>query len=286
MAIEATAPAKVNLALHVTGRRSDGHHLLDSIVVFADIGDGLRFEPAPDMALTVSGPFAAGVPTDGANLILRAAALLAKAGQGARITLEKRLPHGGGIGGGSSDAAAALKALARLWDASVPEVAAVLTLGADVPVCLCAPKPQRMQGIGEDLTPLPPLPEAHLVLVSPGIPLPTGQVFASFAAGMGTESSGLTPMPEAPDFDSFAAWLGQQRNDLEAPAVGLAPAISDALEALRAMPECRLARMSGSGSTVFGLFEARASADLAAARLSSARPSWWVRAARVLTPSD
>lgn len=282
MAIEVTAPAKVNLALHVTGRRPDGYHLLDSLVVFADAGDRLRFEAAPDLTLEVTGPFAAGVPTDGANLVLRAAGLMA--GKGARIRLEKQLPHGGGIGGGSSDAAATLRVLSRLWDAPLPDAAAVLSLGADVPVCLMAPAPKRMRGIGEDLTPVPALPEAHLVLVSPGIPVPTREVFARLAAGAGTDNPGLSPLPAAADFDGFADWLAAQRNDLEAPAIAIAPEVAEVLAVLRKAAGCALARMSGSGSTVFGLFRDARAAAAAAARIAADAPLWWVRAARVLSP--
>ncbi|MEZ5867278.1 MAG: 4-(cytidine 5'-diphospho)-2-C-methyl-D-erythritol kinase [Defluviimonas denitrificans] len=286
MAIEVTAPAKVNLALHVTGRRADGYHLLDSIVAFADVGDRLRFDVAEDLSLSVTGPFAVGVPTDGANLILKAAALMKRDGQGARIALEKHLPHGGGIGGGSSDAAATLRALARLWQVPLPDPSQVLALGADLPVCLAAPAPQRMRGIGEDLAPLLPLPELHLTLVNPGVAVPTGQVFARLAEGSGTDNPGLAPPPPAPDFDSFTGWLAAQRNDLEAPAAIIAPVIAEALAALRAVPDCRLARMSGSGSTVFGLFDSAQGAERAAAHLAAARPGWWVRATRLLAPAD
>lgn len=283
MAIEAFAPAKVNLALHVTGRRADGYHLLDSLVVFAAHGDRLRFEPAPKLSLAVAGPFASGVPVDGANLVLKAAALMA--GQGARITLDKQLPHGGGIGGGSSDAAAALGALSRLWSVPLPDATAVLALGADVPVCLMAPAPQRMRGIGEELTPVPALPEAHLVLVNPGVPVPTREVFARLAAGQGTENSGLSPMPEAMDFGVFAGWLALQRNDLEAPAIAVAPVIAEALAALSKVPGVALTRMSGSGSTVFGLFADAGTAAEAAARIAADTPRWWVRAAPILRPA-
>jgi 4-diphosphocytidyl-2-C-methyl-D-erythritol kinase len=286
MAIEVFAPAKVNLALHVTGRRADGYHLLDSLVVFADVGDRLRIEPAPELSLTVSGPFASGVPTDGANLVLRAALLMARPGQGARIALEKNLPHGGGIGGGSADAAATLRGLSGLWGAALPGAEAILGLGADVPACLAAPAPQRMRGIGEDLTPLSGLPEVHLVLVNPGVPVPTGAVFARLAAGAGADNPNLTPWPGVPDFDGFAAWLGQQRNDLEAPARDVAPVIDEALAALRGAPDCRLARMSGSGSTVFGLFANAETAAIAAAGLAGTHPGWWVRGARVLKALD
>lgn len=284
MAIEVVAPAKVNLALHVTGKRSDGYHVLDSLVVFADVGDRLTVATAPDLVLTVSGPFAAGIPADGSNLVLKAAGLMAQTGQGARIALDKHLPHGGGLGGGSSDAAAVILALRRLWSAPGPDAAAILALGADVPVCLRAPAPQRMRGIGEDLTPLAPLPDAYLVLVNPGVAVPTGAVFARFGAEAG--HPGLTPLPDAPDFDAFVTWLGQQRNDLEAPAIAIAPLIGEALAALRAAPGCRLARMSGSGSTVFGLFATKGAATAAAAGLSAAQPGWWVRAARVLRAAD
>ncbi len=286
MAIEVTAPAKVNLALHVTGRRADGYHLLDSIVAFADVGDRLRFDVAEDMSLSVTGPFAAGVPTDGANLILKAAALMKRDGQGARIALEKHLPHGGGIGGGSSDAAATLRALSRLWQVPLPDPSQVLALGADVPVCLAAPAPQRMRGIGEDLAPLPPLPEIYLTLVNPGVPVPTGQVFARLAEVCGADNPALAPPPPASDFDAFTGWLAAQRNDLEAPAAMVAPVIAEALAALRAAPDCRLARMSGSGSTVFGLFATAQRAERAAAVLAAARPGWWVRTTRLMAPAD
>ncbi|HQU68820.1 MAG TPA: 4-(cytidine 5'-diphospho)-2-C-methyl-D-erythritol kinase [Albidovulum sp.] len=280
MAIEVIAPAKVNLALHVTGRRPDGYHLLDSLVVFADLGDRLRIEAAQTLSLAVTGPFAAGVPTDGTNLVLKAAVLMA--GKGARITLDKQLPHGGGIGGGSSDAAATLRALSRLWDAPLPGATAVLSLGADVPVCLMAPAPQRMRGIGEDLTPVPALPAAYLVLVNPGVPVPTREVFARLAAGAGTDNHGLSPLTEAPDFDAFADWLHAQRNDLEAPAIATAPVITKVLAAVRKTEGCALARMSGSGSTVFGLFRDGDAAAKAAARIGAEAPGWWARAARIL----
>ena len=280
MAIEVTAPAKVNLALHVTGRRSDGYHLLDSLVVFADIGDRLRFESAPDLSMAVTGSFAAGVPTDGTNLVLKAAALMGV--KGARISLEKQLPHGGGIGGGSSDAAATLQALSRLWGVPLPDAGAALKLGADVPVCLKAPAPQRMRGIGEDLTPVTALPKAHLLLVNPGVPVPTGEVFARLAAGRGTDNPGLSPLPEATDFDGFANWLAAQRNDLEAPAIAIAPVIAEALAFVRKAEGCALARMSGSGSTVFGLFRDGDAAAQAAARIAAEVSGWWVRAARIL----
>lgn len=284
MAIEAFAPAKVNLALHVTGRRADGYHLLDSLVVFADVGDRLTLADASDLSLTVTGPFAPGVPVDGSNLVLKSAALIA-AGRGARIVLEKHLPHGGGIGGGSSDAAAALKALARIWGVPLPKANDVLRLGADVPVCLGAPAPHRIQGIGELLAPAPALPDAHLVLVNPGVAVPTAEVFGRLAAGAGAGNPGLAAFPGVLDFERFAGWLAAQRNDLEVPARAIAPAIETAASALRTQPDCRLARMTGSGSTVFGLFATAGQARAAATRIAVAEPRWWVRAATMLKPS-
>ncbi|MBM3515122.1 MAG: 4-(cytidine 5'-diphospho)-2-C-methyl-D-erythritol kinase, partial [Alphaproteobacteria bacterium] len=165
------APAKINLTLHVTGRRADGYHLLDSLVAFADIGDRISIAPAPDLRLHVTGPFAAGLPTDAGNLVLRAAQVLRGARTiGADVTLEKNLPVASGIGGGSSDAATTVLALSRLWN--VPLDLAVATLGADIPVCLRR-KPTRMAGIGEILTDVSPLPKCGIALVNPGVPLAT-----------------------------------------------------------------------------------------------------------------
>lgn len=265
------APAKVNLTLHVTGRRDDGYHLLDSLVVFAGAGD--RVTVAPGDGLTLTGPMAAQVPAGSDNLVMRAAALMG----GAAVVLEKRLPVASGVGGGSSDAAAVLRALARMGRAR-PDPAHVLALGADLPVCLRAPGPQRMEGIGETLTPLPALPDCHLVLVNPGVPVPTGAVFSGLAR------RDNAPMPAAipafADAAAFGEFLHRCRNDLEAPARAVAPAIGDVLTALAATPGCLLARMSGSGATCFGLF-ARADQAKSAARALT-RPGWWVQAAQVL----
>lgn len=258
------APAKVNLTLHVTGQREDGYHLLDSLVVFADLGDRLWFAAADSLSLAVSGPFAAGVPADAGNLIWQAAEL---AGVTAAITVEKNLPHGGGIGGGSSDAAALLRHYGASVDAS--------RLGADVPVCLM-PHAQRMRGTGELLETLDDLPALNAVLVNPMVHVPTPSVFKRL------EEKRNAPMPEAmPPFADAAElidWLATQRNDLQTPAISLAPQIGAALAALQAQPETRLARMSGSGSTCFGLFETMQSAEDAAARIARSHPDWWVRA--------
>lgn len=281
-AVEGFAPAKVNLALHVTGRRDDGYHLLDSLVVFADVGDRLTAMPDAALSLAVTGPRAAGVPTDAGNLVLRAAALLG-AGRGARIVLEKHLPAAAGIGGGSSDAAAALRMLAQLWGLPLPDATAVLALGADVPVCLQA-RPARMRGIGEALGPLPPLPPLWLVLVNPGVPVPTGPVFAALAS---RDNAPLPPvLPSFGDAAALAAWLRTCRNDLEQPACTLVPVVGQVLSALAAQRGCLLARMSGSGATCFGLFAAAPEAAKAAAALRIAAPGWWVANAGLAFPQD
>ncbi|MDF0601031.1 4-(cytidine 5'-diphospho)-2-C-methyl-D-erythritol kinase [Psychromarinibacter sp. C21-152] len=268
---EAFAPAKINLTLHVTGQRPDGYHLLDSLVVFAGIGDRIAVAPADDLTLTVTGPMAAGVPTDGSNLVLRAARAMGVTG--AAITLEKHLPAAAGIGGGSSDAAATLRALAGMTGREVPPDRG-LSLGADVPVCLAA-RSCRMRGVGEGLEPVPDLPPLAAVLVNPGCAVSTPAVFRALAA------RDNPPMPDPlPSFDSprtLAGWLADQRNDLEAPALAAAPPVAEALAALRAQSPL-LARMSGSGATCFSLHESSASAEACARAVSAAHPDWWVRA--------
>lgn len=271
-----SAPAKVNLALHVTGQRTDGYHLLDSLVVFAAIGDRLAVELSDELALSISGDLATGVPPGPENLVLRAAAILAP-GQGARIMLEKALPHAAGLGGGSADAAAALRALSRLWGVPLPPLDEILTLGADVPVCLTG-APQRMAGIGEVLSDVPSLPPLYAVLVNPRVTVPTGAVFE----GLSRKENPAMGAPDWVDFRSFIDWLSRQRNDLEASAIAVAPAIETALGALQ-REDTPLARMSGSGATCFGLFETARAAEFAAASISAAHPDWWVKATPLLT---
>ena len=265
------APAKVNLALHVTGRRADGYHLLDSLVVFAPVGDVVTVEEAPALSLEVTGPFAADVPAGEDNLVLRAARLLG-GGRGARIALDKHLPVAAGIGGGSADAAAAIRALARLWRLPLPEAAALVGLGADVPVCL-AGQPVRMRGVGERLDPLPVPVPLHLLLVNPRVAVSTPGVFAR----LDTRANPPLPDPPAfPDPASVARYAALCRNDLEAPAMALAPEIGEVLDMLRATPGCLLARMSGSGATCFGLYAEAGTRDAARGRLEAERPGWWV----------
>ncbi|EKE44127.1 4-diphosphocytidyl-2C-methyl-D-erythritol kinase [Oceaniovalibus guishaninsula JLT2003] len=272
MTAEAEAPAKINLCLHVTGRRADGYHLLDSLVVFAGIGDTVRAEPADDWSLTVAGPMTGGVPSGDDNLVMRAAR--ATGGPAAALTLTKRLPVASGIGGGSADAAATLRALAAMDGRAVPDAGA---LGADVPVCL-AGRPARMRGIGERLDAVPPLPQAHLVLVNPGVALSTPAVFAALQGAAGSPLPRMRPWTNARD---LADWLAGCRNDLQPAAMRLASAVGDTLAELTAQ-DCLLARMSGSGATCFGLYATQADAARAAGRIGARQPRWWVAAAPVL----
>lgn len=266
------APAKINLFLHVVGRRGDGYHLLDSLAVFAAAGDVVRAARAERWSLEIIGPHGGGLSAGEDNLVLRAARALAAAAADvwpARLVLEKNLPTASGIGGGSADAAATLRLLARLWKYSgdLSDIAA--SLGADVPVCL-ASVPARMGGVGDVLTSAPTLPGYGLVLINPGVAVSTQAVF-SCRSGAFSQPARLPPA--WPGFAAMADELGALRNDLEPPARALAPAIDLALASLRQIPGCHLTRMSGSGATCFGLF-ADGDAATAAAR-SLARPGWW-----------
>lgn len=266
------APAKINLTLHVTGQDDRGYHLLDSLVVFADVGDHLLLAPEP--GVTITGPMAKGVPTDDSNLVMQVARAF---GASVGVSLDKHLPAAAGIGGGSSDAAAMARLLAGAGYA-MPSPDVLLSLGADIPVCMAAPRPTRMRGIGEKLYPVEGVPECWLVLINPGVPVPTGRVFA------GLESKANPPMGHGyvhwPDAAHFADWLAVQRNDLEAPAIALQPVIGDVIATLAKTKGCHLARMSGSGATCFGLYADQATAAAAAAEIQS--PGWWVQAARVM----
>ncbi len=263
------APAKLNLALHVTGRRDDGYHLLDSLVVFAEVGDWVEVTPAEDLSLQVTGPRAAGVPSGARNLIWKAAKHL-DPNRGAAITLEKHLPHAGGIGGGSADAAAAIRLLSEIWGMPAPEPADALPIGADVPICLYC-RPARMSGIGEILGDVPPLPPLWAVMVNNGIEVPTGPVFQAMTSH---ENPPLPPLNWSASVESFTDWLHATRNDLQPPAIETVPSISDVLDAIAAQPNCLLSRMSGSGGTCFGLFASDEDAEAARDALRDAQPNW------------
>ena len=277
-AVSEIARAKVNLALHVLGRRPDGYHEIDSIVAFADFGDLLTFEPADEFAIAVSGPFAADLPPPADNIVCKAwAAVAGYAGarglplRPRRVHLEKNLPVAAGLGSGSADAAATLRALFRLEGLTPGRdecIGLALKLGADVPVCLLQ-QACRMQGVGERLLPVKLGPFAA-VLVNPGIAVETAAVFRELDLDEGASHG--TPVADLAD---TAGW----RNDLMAPAISIAPAIAGVIAALQNQKGIRLARMSGSGSTCFGLFDSADIAREAARLLSASHPQWWVRSA-------
>ena len=282
------APAKINLFLHVGDKRADGYHELESLVAFADVGDDLDFENADALSLTVDGPFGGQLMGEGDNLVLRAArgaAMLAGHDLPRRITLTKNLPVASGIGGGSADAAAALRAFLLEWRQDEFKLSDFVelakTLGADVPVCFFGHS-AWMYGIGDGIERVD-LPELHAVLVNPGVSVATRDVFAKLDARSGVDK---LHWPEGfASADAVIAFLKTVRNDLEEPALSLAPIIGDALDVLRAANNVRLARMSGSGATCFGLFADVADAKAAAEWIARAHPLWWVKPA-ILSKQD
>ncbi|MFQ6551288.1 4-(cytidine 5'-diphospho)-2-C-methyl-D-erythritol kinase [Aestuariibius insulae] len=271
------APAKINLALHVTGQREDGYHLLDSLVAFAGIGDLLTVDLSGPSGLEVTGPRAEGVPTDARNLILQTLTAIWP-GVEARITLDKHLPAMAGIGGGSADAAALYRAMAALTDAppkpSQADLAKLLGIGADIPACI-ASAPTRMRGIGEDLTPLQDIPPLPILLVNPGVTIPTPAVFAAL------ETKQNPPLDSLPTGELLLDWLKTQCNDLEAPAILRQPIIEQTLTEIFETQGCQLARMSGSGATCFGLYASEGEAQAAANTLSETHPDWWIAPTRL-----
>lgn len=279
MEIEVRAPAKINLSLHVTGQRDDGLHLLDSLVAFSGLADIVKVRPGNGVTLTLSGPESKHLDVND-NLVVKAARLF-QCDCGARIELVKNLPVASGLGGGSADAAATLKALGELWDIALPDKDAILGLGADVPVCVKGVS-ARMRGIGDDVIPIPPLPvNMGIVLVNPRVEVSTPAVFRQLA----NKSNKPMPstMPEFADAQSFGAWLQDQRNDLQAPAMAQNPVIGDVLDVLSAQ-EPLLARMSGSGATCFGLYATEYEAKAVGGRLGEQHPGWWVGWSGLLPP--
>lgn len=292
MLLRCPAPAKLNLMLHVTGKRTDGYHTLQSLAVHLEVADTLTLTPADALSLTISGPEAVGIPTDEKNLVLRAANALKQAVtehsphhamRGAAIHLNKILPHGAGIGGGSADAAAALRLLHAWWGRPVPESALYsigAALGADIPLCLSGTA-QWVEGAGELLTPVPHMPPGEVVLVNPRLPIATAKIFAGFGARYSTainstEIAAITAPAAHRDFDTLCRWLRAQRNDLTDAAVQQCPEIAAILTLLAAQPGCALARMSGSGSTCFALFAHADMAARAAASIRHLHPEYWI----------
>ena len=278
------APAKVNLTLAVLGRRADGYHLLDSLVVFAGIADRLTLKPGPALALNVRGETAEQAGPLDDNLVLKAVRALAseipelKLG---RFTLEKHLPVAAGLGGGSSDAAAALRLLARAnrLARTNPKLLKVApAVGADVPVCV-DPRPRRMRGIGEALSPPLKMPKIAAVMINPGVAVPTKDVFMRLGLKPGGPVRRAVPARALPrGLEDFVGYLAKHGNDLEPPAIEIQPVIARVLEGLRETKGCLLARMSGSGATCFGLYTSPRAAAAAAKSLSAAQPRWWVKA--------
>lgn len=274
------APAKINLFLHITGRREDGYHSLQSLIFFADIGDRIAVEVADRNQLIATGPYAAQLPAPEENLVMRALAALQREYPDIpplQIHLEKRLPVASGIGGGSSDAAAVLRAAVALSQREYTPLALqplLLSLGAEMPVCYAA-EPALVQGIGEQVTPWPVLPEWGVVLINPNLLLPTKEVFAAMQASAYCSAQEFHAPRTAGEWKTLAL---ETHNNMTAAAASLLPGIEEILQVLAAEPECFLARMSGSGATCFGLFENRAMAVQAAQRLSTGHPEWWVEA--------
>ena len=282
MRLETLAPAKINLFLHVSAVDAEGYHPLSSLVAFADIGDRIVVEPADRLSLRVEGPFGAGLTGDDDNLILRALRRLGEAtgrGEpGLSVVLDKRLPIAAGLGGGSSDAGAALRLAAQILNLDLDDPsleAAARAVGADGPMCLRA-RTAWAEGRGERLTLEPRLPALPVVLVNPGVPSPTGAVYRAYDAGrVKTADRPEPPLAWTPR--KVATWLAALRNDLQAPAVAMTPEIAMTIEAVGATDGVLLSRMSGSGATVFGLYADMDAANAAAMALGAMYPSWWVR---------
>lgn len=276
------ARAKINLTLRITGRRADGYHELESLVVFAGIADTLTLKPAGHASLEIAGPFAGAIDAAADNLVLKAfhaLATLVPGLKGGRFRLDKHIPVAGGVGGGSADAAAALRLLARLNDLSFDDarlMTAALRTGADVPVCFVS-RACVMTGVGERLSPPLHLPELPALLVNPRVGVATRDVFAALArSGLPKDGRALGDVPR--DAEALTEYLRGHGNDLTAPAIACAPVIGEVLQELEALPGVRLARMSGSGATCLALFATEAEAKAAESHLAAQRPDWWMAA--------
>ncbi|HSG94923.1 MAG TPA: 4-(cytidine 5'-diphospho)-2-C-methyl-D-erythritol kinase [Afifellaceae bacterium] len=281
VAVTQAAPAKINLALHVTGRRADGYHELGTLAVFADCGEHVVVQAADDLRLRVEGPFSASLPNDETNLVTAAARIFfSTAGFDGKalLSLNKTTPVGAGLGGGSADAAATFRALNQYFNCAigVRDLAGLgADLGADIPMCVYS-QALRATGTGEVIEPLSSAPPLPLVLVWPGRPVATASVFKQL------RDVSNPPLPRLPEAFStvrdVVAWLADTRNDLQAAAIEIEPVIADTLEALAATDQCLLVRMSGTGSACFGIYPDIASANAAEQALRISHPNWWIRA--------
>ena len=275
------APAKINLTLHIVGQRDDGYHLLDSLVAFTKSGDDIRLQLAPhrdadDHQLSITGPFGDDIETGADNLVFKAARLFGTDLPALDIHLTKNLPVASGIGGGSADAAATLKAISKLLRLPQPSEKQIVSLGADVPVCMNS-HTVRMGGIGEELSAIPALPHLYIVLANPRIGVSTPDIFKTL------ENKNNAPLSAFPSTGwetsaDFIEWLKHGRNDLQATAIKLCPTIETCLNAIADLKGVVLHRMSGSGATCFGLFSNESDAHAAADTLKAEHPDWWVMA--------
>jgi 4-diphosphocytidyl-2-C-methyl-D-erythritol kinase len=276
--IKVTAHAKVNLTLHVVGQRANGYHELQSLVCLTEFGDQIHLSPAADFSFQVIGPNASGIPVDESNLVVQAAKFMAQKHSKSldcHIILEKNLPMASGIGGGSSDAAAVMRALSQYFSVPLPNVDELMTLGADIPVCMTTGL-TLMEGAGEDVTQLSAAPNWGVVLVNPNVGVSTPAVFNAL------NSKRNLPMQDVAENCVDIAWLGDQRNDLEPPAMAIVPEVGAVVDAISAAPHCQMARMSGSGATCFGVFADIKHANAAAERLQRAHPDWWVVSTKIV----
>jgi len=280
MPVREFARAKINLTLRVHGRRPDGYHELESLVTFGRVHDVVTLEPGAAGRVVVAGPFAQYI--SGENLLIRALALLREADRTLRlgsVRLEKNLPVAAGLGGGSADAAALLRAVRRANPeraADFPWSKIAARLGADVPVCF-ADRPALISGLGHDVAPIRSLPPMSAILVNPGVPLPTAQVFAALNAGPAPSIGSQPTPPQFPRLERLLDYMRSRGNDLERAAVALLPAIGEIKTTLEAQPDCLLVSMSGSGPTCFGIFSHREGARRAADTIAAAQPGWWAK---------
>lgn len=270
--IKVTAHAKANLTLHVVGQRANGYHELQSLVCLTEFGDQIYLSPAADFTFQVTGPYSAGIPVDDSNLVVQAANFMAQKHSRSldcKIVLEKNLPMASGIGGGSSDAAAVMKALSKYWSVPLPNVDELMAIGADIPVCMTTGL-TLMEGAGEKVMHLSTAPNWGVLLINPNVGVSTPAVFNALS------TKNNPPMHEVAENCVDVAWLCDQRNDLEPPAMAMVPEVAAVINALSAIPLCQVARMSGSGATCFGLFASIMDANAAAESLQRTHPNWWV----------
>jgi 4-diphosphocytidyl-2-C-methyl-D-erythritol kinase len=279
-ALTLAAAAKINLTLHITGRRGDGYHILESLIGFTDITDTLNFIASDDVRLHISGPEGTDLVADEHNLAIKAVRLVQRhlgVTSGVDISLTKNIPVAAGLGGGSADAAATVNGCLTLWggpeSTTISDEILASDLGADVPVCRYG-RAALVSGIGEDITPALHWPAAWLVVVNPRVPLATASVFQAFDGSFRAPEDNIF---QGRSFDEFAKFLAQHENSLTSAAIALAPIIEDVIAGIKNLPGCRLARMSGSGPTCFGLFESLEEATVSAKTLQDAQPGWWIK---------